>query len=234
MDPLTLAIAKAVATACVKIYLSSLLGGGISYKSSELGYKVPRWYMNPGSPTKAFYAYGTSVHGDEFESIDDARQRALEQMANHIRLSNQKIIQDQVRYDDSSLKQKRLVELFVRADGLEDFIRTNANVDKKTLVKVKTPQEDMRAFVRLTLASDNYVDYQENILKELKTKLMRQKTEDILEEMDAEGAAVDGLGMKTELKPGVTRTPPPPSAPPTRPVAGADAAFQELDAEVEE
>ena len=46
MEILTLALLKAVATTCIKIYLSSLLGGGgaVVYRSSELGYKVPKWY----------------------------------------------------------------------------------------------------------------------------------------------------------------------------------------------
>lgn len=237
MDPLTLAIVKAIATTCVKLYLTSLLGGGtgVTYDKSELGYKVPGWYMNPGRSKATFYAYGTSVHGDEFESIEDARQRALEQMANHIRLSNRKIISEEVHYDKASVKQKRLVELFIRAEGLEDFIRMNAALDKKQLVKVEFPKTDFRAFVRLALPSEDYVAYQQDILKELKTKIVRQKTEEILEEMEKEKAAVTPLSEVPEAMPArppdTAPTPPPPPA--EEPIPGAEAAFDELEAESE-
>jgi len=155
MDPLTLTIVRAIASTFIKFYLTSLLAGGsaISYNKSELGYKVPKWYMNPGRTTSALYSYGTSVEG-------------------------------KISYSKDSIKQKRLVELFVRGDGLEKFVNLNAVTDKKQLVK--TPQDDIRAFVRLKIKADLFIEYQEDSVKELKSKIVHQKTDDILAEMDAE------------------------------------------------
>ncbi len=190
LDPITALILKVVASTCIKFYITSLLGGGqVSYDSAELGYKIPRWYMNPGRPRKVFFSYGTSVSGDEFESLEDARRRAIDQMAQHIRLSNRAIIEKQVRYDANSVKQRRLIELFVRGDGLEQFIRMNAKLDKKQLVRVTLPREDMRAFVRMELKAKKYLAYQDKTINALKTRLMQQKTDDILGEMQAELAA---------------------------------------------
>lgn len=241
MEALALALLKALATTCLKLYLTSLLGGGaaIEYDQSELGYKVPKWYMNPGRSTKTFYAYGTSTQGDEFESIADARQRALEQMVNHIRLANQKVVQDHVRFDAGSLKQKRLVELFIRGDGLEDFIRMNAVLDKKQFVKVDRGPGDIRAFVRLAMDADTYIDYQEETLKELKHRLLRQKSDDILADIEQEKAAARDI-MVGPPKPQPVSAPelddspslPAPSEPrPSQP--GAASAFDELEQEIE-
>lgn len=235
MEVLTLAILKAVATTCIKLYLGSLLGGGaISAKSSELGYKIPKWYMNPGRAGKTFYAYGTSVRGDEFESIDDARQRALEQMVNHIRLSNQKIIGDQIRFDKTSVKQQRLVELFIRGDGLEDFIRMNAALDKKQLVRVEEPETDMRAFVRLALPADAYIAYQEATVKDLKQKIVRQKSDDILAEIEQESQGLINTQKvpDTPIEGAVPATPKAEPRPQTSSkLPSADNAFDELEAE---
>lgn len=243
MEALALALLKAVATTCLKLYLTSLLGGGaaIDYDKSELGYKVPKWYMNPGRTTKEFYAYGTSTRGDEFESIADARQRALEQMVNHIRLANQKLVQDHVRFNRDSLKQKRLVELFIRGEGLESFIRLNAALDKKELVKVERGDEDIRAFIRLAMPADAFVDYQERTVKDLKHKILRQKSDDILAEMEAEKTEAEkGLSGMPEAQPvSLPRPNPQPSPPagsdePTPPVPGADSAFEALEQEITE
>lgn len=190
LDPITALILKVVASACVKFYLSSLLGAGqLAYDSGELGYKIPKWYMNPGRTSKTFYSYGTSVSGDEFESLEDARRRAIDQMAQHIRLSNRAIVEKQVRYDANSVKQRRLIELFVRGDELEQFIRMNAKLDKKQLVRVTMPRDDMRAFLRMKMKAKTYIAYQNQSLNALKTRLMQQKTDDILDEMQAELAA---------------------------------------------
>jgi hypothetical protein len=233
LDPITALILKVIASTCVKFYLASLLGAGqVTYSSAELGYKIPKWYMNPGRVSRTFYSYGTSVNGDEFESIEDARRKGVDQMAQHIRLGNRALIEKEVHYDTNSVKQKRLIELFVRGDGLEPFIRMNAKMGKKQLVKVKVPRTDMRAFVRLEMKSKTYIAYQGKTLNELKTRLMQQKTEDIMAEMEAElaaweaeAAALPGAAIPTGIKPGDI-TPPtipdlPPSAPSKKPPAPA-------------
>lgn len=187
MEVLTIAILKAVATSCVKYYLTALIASSpIAYNKSDLGYNVPKWYMNPGIARSTFYAYGTSIKGDEFESISDAKEQAIKQMVEFIRLSNQKMIGDQIKYDESSIKQKRLLELFVRGDDLDGFIRVNMKVGKQDLVKVTNPETDMRAFVRVDVDSDIYNEFQTKTLHELKTRLTRQKTEDIMSEMEEE------------------------------------------------
>ncbi len=215
LDPITALILKVVASACIRFYLTSLLGAGqVSYDAAELGYQIPKWYMNPGRPKKTFYSYGTSVSGDEFESLEDARRRAVDQMAQHIRLSNRAIVEKQVHYDPSSVKQRRLIELFVRGDGLEQFIHMNAELDEKQLVRVSMPREDMRAFVRMAMKAKTYIAYQEQSLDELKTRLTQQKSDDILDEMQAElaawekeAAALPG-GMLPGFKPGDIAPPP--------------------------
>jgi len=243
MDPLTLAIVKTIATTCLKFYLSSLLGGGgLAYDKKELGYKVPKWYMNPGHVASEFYAYGTSIEGDEFESVDDARQKAVAQMVTHIRLGNQRMVQEEIRFDRDNVKQRRLVDLFIRDAGLEDFVLMNASVDKKQLVQVDRPEEDMRAFVRLALKTNTYMEYQEDALQELKSKIMHQKTEDILGEMDAEveaygespmteGVPPDSIDAAAATAPQPEIKVTPPRTPPAAPGAFGNME-DELDAEV--
>lgn len=187
MEVLALAILKTLTTSFVKIYITIIFGGGQSllYDKADLGYKVPGWYMT-ASDEENLYGFGTSIKGDEFESLDDAMLKAREQMASSLRLSHRRLVDDHVRYESGDLRQKRLVELFVRAEGLEDFIMTNATVEKREMVRVSRPEEDMRAFVRVTLPAGLYADYQGRRLKELKKTLMHMKMEDILAEMDAE------------------------------------------------
>ncbi|MBT3294381.1 MAG: hypothetical protein HN919_17870 [Verrucomicrobia bacterium] len=231
LDPITALILKVVASACIKFYLASLMGvGQVSYKSADLGYKIPKWYMNPGRVSRTFYSYGTSVSGDEFESIEDARHKAVDQMAQHIRLGNRALIEKEVRYDVNSVKQKRLIELFIRGEGLEQFIRMNAKMDKKQLVKVKVPKVDMRAFVRLDMKSKTYIAYQGKTLHELKTRLVQQKTDDILDEMQAElaawekeAAALPGGAIPASIKPGDLAPPAMPDSPPSAPPKGTGA-----------
>jgi hypothetical protein len=248
MDPLTLAIVKTIATTCLKLYLGSLFGGeNLVYNKAELGYAVPKWYMQPARG-QMFCAFGTSTEGDEFESLDDAKRKATAQMLQHIRLSNQKIAREQVRYDRTSAKQKRLIDLFARGEGLDDFVTSHATVDKKQLVKVNKTGE-MRAFVRLKLDTAPYIEYQETALQALKTKIMQQKTEDILDEMSREIENFDRSGYKTEEP---TSAPPPaatdvstaPKAPAgpdaASPATGgavqqtADGIFDELDRETKQ
>lgn len=187
MEALTIMLLKTVATSCIKYYMVALLAGAqVKHSATDLGYSMPKWYMNPGSMKKEFYSYGTSIDGDEFESLSDAREKAILHMLELMRLSNAKMVSDKIKYDSSSLKQKRLIELFLRGDALEDFVRLNAKQDKKELIKVQKPSEDMRAFVRLNLSLEEYTSFQTKKLNELKSKLMRQKTEDILTEMDGE------------------------------------------------
>jgi len=187
MELLALSLLKTLASTCLKFYLGYLFSaGGIEADQGALGYKIPSWYMNPGRQATAFYAYGTSVEGDEFTSIEDARQQAVDQMATLIRRSHQRIITEEIRYDQSSIKQRRLVELFLRGENLDDFILTHAALDKKVLVKVKGTPPDLRAFVRLKLNADDYLKHQDATLRELRKKLTYQKSEDIMEEMEAE------------------------------------------------
>jgi hypothetical protein len=227
MDPLTLTIIKVVASTCVKLYIGSLTGGGkLVYDEAELGYKVPKWYMNPGKPGKTFYAYGTSVEGDEFESVTDAQEKAVAQMVTHIRISTREAISDSVRYDKESLKQRRLVDLFVRGEGLENFVHTRAKVDRRQLVRVEAQQE-MRAFVRIALPSKVYVDYQAETLDALKKRLLQQKAEDILDEMKVELEA-----WEDEEKPAIPGDPVPDTTPKSV-VPAADSAFDELEKAVE-
>ena len=237
MEALALAILKTVATTLVKYYMTSLLGGGnaLVYSEAELGYKIPKWYMNPGEATEVIYSYGTSVQGNEFESLEDAKQRALEQMVNHIRLANQKIVTEKIHFDKDNVKQKRLLDLFLRGEGLEDFVRMNAKVDKQQLAKVPKPKDEMRAFVRLAMPFNDYLKHQEQSLGELKHKLMQQKSEDIMAEVDAEVQALEqSRGPDTAAPPQKPEALAPQSAPETpksstTPASSADAAFHELE-----
>jgi len=239
MDPLTLVIVKTIASTCLKFYLSSLMGAsGLSYDKAELGYKVPKWFMKPGRFTTVFHSYGTSIAGDEFESIDDAREKAIAQMVKHIRLANQRMVQEKISFDRSSVKQRRLVDLFVRGEGLEDFIMMNAKLDKKQLVKVTTPEEDMRAFVRLSLKSNVFLEHQEETMQTLKSKIMHQKTDDIIAEMDAEVAAYgDHPGAAGKTPPSSTGQSPAPT--PTAPgsslemPSSSSGGFSGLEAELD-
>jgi len=193
LEALVFAVLKAIATTCVKYYITSLLEGGrINYKESELGYKVPAWYMNPGNPDKTLFSYGTSVEGDEFQSIEDARKQAIAQMAKAIRQSNRKLVDENIHFDASSVKQRRLIDLFVRGEGLEEFLTAQGKLDRKDLVKIKgSHPADIRAFVRLALPAEDYIAYQQKSVNELKVRLTQQKTEDIMAEMDAEVKAWD-------------------------------------------
>ncbi len=127
------------------------------------------------------------------------------------------------------------MDLYVRQDGLEDFVRAHAKVDRKQLVEVKKPERDMRAFVRLALPMEPYVKYQEQWLHDLKRKLMQQKTEDIMAEIDAEVAAFkgsEGEDPAPEAQPAAPARPAPrPDA--AAPVRGADDAFNELERELQ-
>ena len=190
MEALAFVIIKTIVSCFVKYYVTTLLAGStLVYNSADLGYKVPKWYMNPGRATSSLYAYGTSIEGDEFQSLDKARDAALKQMAATIRMGNKKMVVDKVSYNQKSIKQRRLVDLFVKGNGLEDFIRTNVSMDKKQLVK--TRDGDMRAFVRLSLKTKTFMEYQKKQVKILKSKIVHQKSDDILAEMDAEIAAMD-------------------------------------------
>jgi hypothetical protein len=212
LETLALTVMNAVVSSCVKYYLSSLLaGGGIDYKKSELGYSVPSWYMNPKAGEESFLGYGTSTTGDEFESIDDAKEKAIKQMVETMRLSSRALIADKVKYDKTSVKQQALVVLFVRSDGLDEFVRLNAAVDEKKLVKVTQPQPDMRAFVRIRLDQKVYVKFQEERLKALKIRIVQQKTEDLLAEIEADQAASSNKPPVEVVAP--PATPPPENTP---------------------
>jgi len=235
LEVLTVTVLKAIASTCVKLYITSLFGAGnIVYDSKELGYRVPRWYMNPGRRRVAFHAFGTSIKGDEFESLADAKEKAVQQMVKHIRLGNQMLIAQKVQYDAASVKQQRFVEIFVRGPGLADFVRANATVTKKQFVEVTKPETDIRAFVRLSLPAKRYIAHQTKKLHELKTRLVRQKSEDILEEIEAEKAAGLGQLMPEPGPSSATEPRAPDRAPglgqPAGP-AGVDDAFRELEQE---
>ena len=157
------------------------------------------------------------------------------------------MVQEKVSFDRSSVKQRRLVDLFIRGEGLEDFILMNARIDKKSLVKVKakTPQEDMRAFVRLALKTGAFIDHQEETMQTLKSKIMHQKSDDILAEIDAEVRAYDdGAPGTTVEKPPATPPPaftPPPDVPtgieftppPAMPSSPSSDGFSGLEAELD-
>lgn len=205
LETLALTILNALTSTCVKFYLTTLLGaGGIDYKKSELGYAVPSWYMNPKSGDEVFRGYGTSTAGDEFESLADAKEKATLQMVETMRLSSRAMVKDKIKYDKSSIKQQRLIELFVRSEGLEEFVRLNAAVDQKSLVEVTKPQRDMRAFMCIKLDPKVYVKFQEERLKALKTRIVQQKEEDLMAEIDAELAANSNKVPSEVVPPPVT------------------------------
>ncbi len=253
MEILALTLLKTLASTCLKFYLGYLFtSGGIQADKGDLGYNIPSWYMNPGRQATSFYSYGTSVEGDEFASIEDARQQAVNQMATLIRRSHQRIITEEIRYDQSNIKQRRLVDLFLRGEELDTFILNHASLDKKSIVKVKkgTPPE-LRAFVRLKLDVDDYLSNQDATLSELRKKLTYQKSEDIMEEMDAEirkqdtpeppgdspippvdtptpAATTEESPLQAEVAPVPPAIPPPPM-----PVAPSGSVFDAMENELE-
>jgi hypothetical protein len=241
MDPLTLTIVRAITSTFIKFYLTSLLAGGsaITYNKSELGYKVPKWYMNPGRTTSVLYSYGTSTEGDEFQSIDHAREAAVNQMIKHIRLANRRIANEKISYSKDSIKQKRLVELFVRGDGLEKFVNLNAITDKKDLVKTK--DDEIRAFVRLKIKADLFIEYQEDRVKELKSQIVHQKTDDIMAEMDAEtkdyNSPTNGVEAAEQQVPQVDQVPDNAITPPDRflppPLRKSSGGLEDLEKELD-
>ncbi len=234
MEILALSLLKTLANTCLKFYLGYLFSsGGIEVDKGALGYKIPSWYMNPGRQATAFYAYGTSVEGDAFASIEDARQQAVTQMATLIRRSHQRVITDEIRYDQGSIKQRRLVELFLRGEDLDAFILNHATLDKKTIVKVKGTPPGQRAFVRLKLDVDDYLSNQDATLRELRKKLTYQKSEDIMDEMAQEmqklKTVVPEIDSPAAAQP-ITITPP--VATPPSPQSGS--VFDALENELEE
>lgn len=243
MEILALSLLKSLAGTCLKFYLGYLFSsGGIDASKSDLGYKIPSWYMNPGRQATAFYAYGTSVEGDEFTSLEDARKQAANQMATLMRRSHQRIINDEIRYDQSSIKQKRLVELFLRGEHLDEFILSHAKLDKKSIVKVKSTPPDLRAFVRLKLDADDYLAHQDKTLRELRTKLTHQKSDDIMAEMEAEMAALKTLDVPVDTPASEPSGPiateqlpaPAPASPPLpEPVAPGNSVFDAMEGELD-
>jgi len=253
MEILALTLLKTLASTCLKFYLSYLFtSGGIQASKGDLGYEIPSWYMNPGRQATSFYSYGTSVEGDEFASIEDARRQAVNQMSTLIRRSHQRIITEEIRYDLGSIKQRRLVDLFLRGDELDTFILNHATLDKKSIAKVKGTPPDLRAFVRLKLDVDDYLSNQDATLSELRKKLTYQKSEDIMEEMEVEMKAMKTPEVPADLPipPVDTPTPPPakttegsplqpdiapePSVPkPTPPVSPSGSVFDAMENELE-
>jgi uncharacterized protein (DUF4415 family) len=224
LELLTLEVLKAVTSTCVKFYIAALLGGGgrITYDKTELGYKVPKWFMNPDSSVSALCGYGTSVQGDEFQSLDSAKDLATEQMAKTIRISTRAMVEEKIRYDRTSAQQKRLVEVLVKSEGLEDFIRANATVSRKQLVEVTKPEKDMRAFVELQLDAKVYGKYREDTLQTAKKRILMMKTDDLIAEMEADeallGTPTNAIGTAVQPPP---QPPAPPAATPALPPAGA-------------
>jgi len=218
MEILAMSLLKTLASTCLKYYLGYLFAaGGVQADKKDLGYSIPSWFMDPGRQATVFYAYGTSVKGDEFESLEDARQIAVEQMVGLIRRSHQRIISEEIRFDKSSIKQQRLVDLFLKGEGLQDFVLNTAVVDKKQLVKVKRPEPDMRAFVRVKLEPKDYLAHQDATLRDLRIRLTHQKSEDIMEEMEMEMRNLDGQpvsGVDSEETAPVAVPPPVPSPAP--------------------
>lgn len=247
MEILAFSLLKTLASTCLRFYLGYLFAsGGIEADKGTLGYKIPSWYMNPGRQATAFYAYGTSVEGDEFASLEDARQQAVNQMATLIRRSHQRIITEEIRYDQSSIRQRRLVELFLRGENLEPFVLNHAALDKKSIVKVKGTPPGLRAFVRLKLDTDDYLSHQDTTLRELRRKLTYQKSEDIMEEMEAEMQKLQVPEPPADIPvpPPTTATaeesarqdmlaPEPVVPPPPAPVAPAGSVFDAMEQELD-
>ncbi len=243
MEILALSLLKTLASTCLRLYLGYLFAAdGIQSDRKDLGYSIPAWFMNPDRQATAFHAYGTSVKGDEFESLEDARQQAVEQMVSLIRRSHQRIISEEIRYDASSVKQRRLVDLFLRGDSLHAFVLNTAVVDRKKIVKVKKADPDLRAFVRLRLETEDYLAHQERILRELRIRLTHQKSEDIMAELDAEMQEPPLTHPMQDLatppgSPGATAAPlaPPAPAADTRPPAlpAPTSVFDSLQSELE-
>lgn len=243
MEILALGLLKTLASTCLKFYLGYLFSaGGIDVERDALNYKIPSWYMNPGKHATAFYAYGTSVEGDEFESIEDARQQAINQMVDLLNRSHQRIITEEINYDKESLKQRRLVALFLRGENLHTFILNHAVLDKKKLVKVDETPPDLRAFVRLKLSTADYLEHQDSTLRELRKKLTYQKSDDIMAEMAAEMKKMQSelpphAGRPSGPTPHGTNAPPqpnltPPNGEPTPP-APAGSVFDAMENELE-
>jgi len=247
MEVIALALLKTLATTCLKFYLSYLFtSGGIIADKGDLGYSIPSWYMNPGSQATAFYSYGTSTEGDEFASIDDARQKAIDQMIDLIKRSHQRIIKEEIRYDANDVKQRRLVELFLRGDNLNQFILSHASLDKKQIVKVTKPESELRAFVRLKLSTEDYIKNQEETIHELRKRLTYQKSENIMEEMSmemenlrttpapSEGEALPPPGDAPDAS-SVSPSPIPPgiNPPASRPASPGASVFDSMNSELD-
>jgi hypothetical protein len=126
---------------------------------------------------------------------------------------------------------------------MRDFIRTHAQVDRKQFVTVKHPEEDIRAFVRIALRAEDYFAFQEQQVNTFKERLMEQKTDDVLAEMEAELASWEEEQpdttppwyMDPKAQPDEFQPAPPPNEnglvvdDDDGPVPGSSAAFEESD-----
>jgi hypothetical protein len=86
----------------------------------------------------------------------------------------------------------------------------------------------MRAFVRIAMPAKVYQAHQQRVLDDLKTRLTRQKTDDIVAEMDAEVNAFER--QKQDADDGGAGE----GQPAGTPQAGSSSAFDELDRELKE
>lgn len=192
LEALLMVVLKTVIETCVKYYVGQMLESGqLSYNKADLGYDVPKWYMNIDAKAQDFYAYGTAVDADEFVALEAARKSAAQQMTDTLKICHEKMSAG-IHYDTNSLPQRRLIENFAHGEGVDAIVRQNARVDRNQLVKMPDKERRMRAFVRLKMDAATYQEIQKKRLTELTNKLIHQKTDDIMAEMDAEIAKQKG------------------------------------------
>jgi len=207
LEALLMVVLKAVLETCVKYYVGQMLEHSqLSYSKAELGYDVPKWYMKVDPKARDFYSYGTAINADEFVALEEARKNAAQQMTETLKVVHEKMSAG-IHYDTNSLPQRRLIETFAHGEGVDAIVRQNTRVARKELVRM--PDKDrriMRAFVSMKMDAATYQEIQKKRLTELTNKLIHQKTDDIMAEMDAEI-------VKTKGPPGPAAPQPPAEAP---------------------
>ena len=122
MEAVVLLILKSVASTCLKMYIAKYVRDRrCQPRTDGARIRSPRLVFEEGQGGRIL-PFGTSVEGDEFEALADAKQKAGSQMAKHIRLSHEQLAA-KAKYDKDSVKQRRLVELFTRAKASSCSLR---------------------------------------------------------------------------------------------------------------